>query len=249
MARQRLGQHFLAKGSVLGRIARLACDEGEPLVIEIGPGKGALTERLLARARRVVAIEIDPVLVSHLEQKFRGEVRLDIVSADALEVDLGQWGPAAIVGNLPYFAATPIIERTLAVRPPFRSAVFLVQKEVAERLTARPGSREYGYLSVRTWLHAAAEMSFEVKPSAFHPPPRVDSAVVRFTPRDRLAEFELDEAFLRFAGQCFRQKRKTLRNNLTSLYGGQASHWPEAGLRAEQLSPEQLAELYHRLDL
>ena len=114
MSRQRLGQHFLVKGSILERIARATCPESEPLVVEIGPGRGALTERLLARAERVVAIEIDAGLVEVLRTKFQGETRLTVVEADALETDLSQWGPAAIAGNLPYYAATPIIEKVLS---------------------------------------------------------------------------------------------------------------------------------------
>ena len=114
MSRQRLGQHFLAKGSILERIARSACPEREPLVIEIGPGRGALTEKLLEKADRVIAIEIDGDLVELLREKFRDEPRLTLIHADVLETDLGQWGAATVAGNLPYYAATPIIEKTLA---------------------------------------------------------------------------------------------------------------------------------------
>lgn len=262
MSRQRLGQHFLVKGSLLDRIARAACPEREPLVIEIGPGRGALTERLLARADRVVAIEIDAGLVELLRTKFQGEPRLTVVEADALETDLSQWGAAPIAGNLPYYAATPIIEKVLSpqkVLSPEKalspgavatSAVFLVQKEVAARLAARPGSRDYGYLSVQTQLHADVERLFDVPPSAFRPPPAVDSTAVRLLPRNRAAELGLADParFLRFAGQCFRQKRKTLRNNLAGIYGKAAMDgWPEAGKRAEELSIEELAGLYKRL--
>jgi len=255
VSRQRLGQHFLVKGSILERIARAACPDGEPperapLVIEIGPGRGALTERLLARAERVVAIEIDPALVEVVRGKFQGEPRLSVVEADALDTDLSQWGPAAIAGNLPYYAATPIIEKVLALGPAIPRAVFLVQKEVAARLAARPGSRDYGYLSVQTQLHADVERLFDVPPSAFRPPPAVDSTVIRLLPRNRAAELEIADPvrFLRFAGLCFRQKRKTLRNNLAGAYGKEAMEgWPEAGKRAEELTLEQFAQLYRCL--
>lgn len=245
MARRRLGQHFLAKGSTLDRIARAACAGGEPLIIEIGPGKGALTERLLAYSPRVVAIEVDPELVEYLRHRFSDEPRLEIVPGDAMETDLEQWGPAALAGNLPYYAATPIVEKSLAT---FRHAVFLVQKEVAERLTAQPGRREYGFLTVKTWLHADARILFEVKPAAFRPPPKVDSAVVEFQPRRRAAEAGVADVqgFLRFASQCFRHKRKTIRNNLAASYGRAVEDWPEAGLRAEQISPLQLAAMFGR---
>ena len=255
MSRQRLGQHFLTKVSALDRIARAACPDHEPprrepLVIEIGPGRGALTERLLARAERVVAIEIDAGLVALLRAKFQGEPRLMVVGADALETDLTQWGRAAVAGNLPYYAATPIIEKALTLVPATPRAVFMVQKEVAARLAARPGSRDYGYLSVRAQVYADVERLFDVPPSAFQPPPAVDSTVVRLLPRNRAAELGLADParFLRFAGQCFRQKRKTLRNNLARLYGKDAmDDSPEAGKRAEELTLEQFATLYRRL--
>jgi 16S rRNA (adenine1518-N6/adenine1519-N6)-dimethyltransferase len=238
MARQRLGQHFLASRPILERIAAAACAPGEPLVIEIGPGRGALTEHLLARAQRVVAIEIDAQLVHYLQQRFAGEPRLEVISADALTVDFGQWTPAAMTGNLPYYVATPILERVASW-----GGVFLIQKEVAERIAAQPGSREYGYLTVRIALFADSEILFAVKPGAFRPPPQVDSAVIRLRPHHRAAELGIADpaAFLDFLSACFRQKRKTLRNNLME-WNLQAI--PEAGMRAEQLSLERLAAVY-----
>jgi len=250
VSRQRLGQHFLIKGSALDRIARAACPEREPLVIEIGPGRGALTERLLARAERVVAIEIDAGLVEVLCAKFQDDPRLTVVEADALQTDLSQWGAAPVAGNLPYYAATPIVEKVLSLGAAVSRAVFLVQKEVAARLASRPGSRDYGYLSVQTQMYADVERLFDVPPSAFRPPPKVDSTVVQLLPRNHAAELGLSDParFLRFAGHCFRQKRKTLRNNLAGVYGKDAMDgWPEAGKRAEELSLEELAELYRRL--
>lgn len=248
MSRQRLGQHFLVKGSTLDRIARAACPDREPLVIEIGPGRGALAERLVSRAERLIAIEIDAALVEHLQEKFRAEPGVTIVHADALETDLTQWGPAVIAGNLPYYAATPIIEKTLAGK--FQQAVFLVQKEVAARLSAGPGSRDYGYLSIRTQLFADVEALFDVPPSAFRPPPKVESTVVRLRPRDRAAELGIREParFLAFTSQCFRQKRKTLRNNLAGVFGKAAlDRLPQAGKRAEELTLLQFADLYRVL--
>lgn len=243
MARQRLGQHFLIKGSVLERIARAACPDPQPLVIEIGPGRGALTAKLLERAARVIAIEIDHDLAGYLRQRFAGDARLEVVEADVLSVDLAQWGPAPIAGNLPYYIASPILERTLRLRPP--RAVFLLQKEVALRLVAQPRSRDYGYLTVATALFAAARLVCEVPPSAFRPPPKVDSAVVEFSPCD--PSVSDPEAFLKFAALCFRHKRKTIRNNLAVVYGkGVVESWPEAALRAEQLSLLQLEEMWRR---
>jgi 16S rRNA (adenine1518-N6/adenine1519-N6)-dimethyltransferase len=239
---QRLGQHFLIKGGILERIAAAVCPAPEELVIEIGPGRGALTEKLLKRAQRVVAIELDPYLVDHLRTRF--DRRLDIIHADILRTDLAQWGRVPIVGNLPYYITSPILEKV--VRLDFPRAVFLMQKEVAERLVAPQGTRDYGYLSVQTAVFAHARLLFEVKPGAFHPPPKVDSAVVLLEPHPPVTNDP--DGFLRFAGACFRQKRKTLRNNLIDLYGkDQIDPWPEAGLRAEQLPLEKLLELYRRI--
>jgi 16S rRNA (adenine1518-N6/adenine1519-N6)-dimethyltransferase len=250
VSRQRLGQHFLIKTSILERIALAACPDPEPLVIEIGPGRGALTERLLERAQRVSAVEIDGSLVELLREKFRDEPRLTVLNADALEMDFGQWGPAVVTGNLPYYAATPIIEKILALGPALRRGVFLVQKEVAARLIAGPGTRDYGYLSIQTQLFADVDRLFDVSPSAFRPPPKVDSTLVRLRPRARAAELDIRDTarFLVFAGLCFRQKRKTIRNNLAGAYGkAMLDTWPEAGKRAEQLTIEQIADLYRRV--
>jgi 16S rRNA (adenine1518-N6/adenine1519-N6)-dimethyltransferase len=246
VARQKLGQHFLIKGAILNRIAAAACPDPVPLVIEIGPGRGALTERLLGRAERVVAIEIDPTLVEHLRQKFAGNPRLEIVQADVLATDLGAWGPAPIAGNLPYYITSPILARSLRVHPP--RAVFLMQKEVAERLVASPGRREYGLLTASVALEASAQLLFEVKPGAFVPPPKVDSAVVLLEPRPLPEGLTDSSGFRRFLELCFAHKRKTLRNNLASVYGGDAlAGQPEAGLRAEQLSVTDLFAVYQRI--
>lgn len=237
---QRLGQHFLIRGSVLERIAAAACPSHEPLVVEIGPGRGALTEKLLPRADRLVAVELDSYLADHLRTRFPS---LDLIHADVLATDLAQWGRPVIAGNLPYYITSPIVEKVL--RLDFIRAVFLVQKEVADRLTARPGSRDYGFLTVQTAVFSQARKLFEVKPSAFHPPPKVDSAVVLLEPRPPLVPDP--EAFLRFAGLCFRHKRKTIRNNLAETYGKDLiDSWPESSQRAEQLSLEQLSGLYRR---
>lgn len=250
MAAQRLGQHFLTRRRLLERIAEAACPAREPLVVEIGAGRGALTQFLLARAERVVAIEIDAALVEGLRQKFQAETRLTLIQADVLKTSLDEWGPAVIAGSLPYYITSPILRGILRLGPRWRRAVLLVQREVAERLTARPGTRDYGYLTVQTNFFAVPEMLFQAPPAAFSPRPKVDSAAVRLTPRSQSDNWGMrePERFLEFVGRCFRHKRKTLRNNLREVLGQQVEGWPEAGLRAEQLSLEQFIELYQRIE-
>jgi 16S rRNA (adenine1518-N6/adenine1519-N6)-dimethyltransferase len=251
LARQKLGQHFLIKGKTLDRIARAVCSDvpGDhtPLVVEIGPGRGALTERLLAHADRVAAIELDASLAAHLRERWHEEPRLEILEANALQVDWSQWGEGVLAGNLPYYIATPLISRYVREPGALSHAVFLIQKEVAERITAEPGGREYGYLSVECQFFAQTEYLFSVPPGAFQPPPKVDSAVIRLTPRPPDAVDDT-AAFLEFVSICFRQKRKTLRNNLAGKYPAEAyESRPEISRRAETLSVPEFVELYRAL--
>jgi 16S rRNA (adenine1518-N6/adenine1519-N6)-dimethyltransferase len=247
LSRQRLGQHFLISERILERIATAACPEGNKQVIEIGPGEGALTERLLARAPHVVAIEMDPALASHLRERWSENPRLKLVEGNALNFDWTQWGAAALAGNLPYYVATAIISKYLANPGHLTQAVFLIQKEVAERITARPGTRDFGYLSVECQYLAKAEYLFSVPPGAFRPPPKVDSAVIRLTPNSGMAREET-KAFLDFASACFRQKRKTLRNNLAERFTKEKlDALPAVSRRAEQLGVPELLELFRAL--
>jgi 16S rRNA (adenine1518-N6/adenine1519-N6)-dimethyltransferase len=247
---RKLGQHFLHRRDVLEKIARAACPEREPLVIEIGAGKGALTERLLERADRVIAIELDPALADFLRRRFQDSSAVEVVQADVLGLDLGQWGPAVIAGNIPYYITSKILERVLAVLPPVKRAVLLVQREVAERIASPAGRRDYGLLSVHVQAVADPEILFRVPPSAFSPPPEVSSALVRLTPRATpLLDRDRLPAFLEFAARCFRYKRRTLRNNLAAWYPPPLlDSLPEAVLRAEQLSPHELLKLYEKLN-
>lgn len=241
---RRFGQHFLSRKSILDRIAEAACGERVPRVVEIGPGKGALTESLLERADQVVAIEVDPHLVHYLRQKFRDPIeqgRLEVIEGDVLKTD---FSGSVITGNLPYYITSPILEKVFALKDGWDRAVFLMQLEVAERLAAKPGTRDFGYLTVQTQVHANPEILFAVPRDAFRPPPKVESAVVRLERRS-LPEVPDPAAFLKFASLCFRHKRKTLRNNLTPIY--ELSSMEEGRLRAEQMSIPQLAALHSKL--
>jgi 16S rRNA (adenine1518-N6/adenine1519-N6)-dimethyltransferase len=246
---RRLGQHFLGQKSILDRIARAACDPGTPLAIEIGPGKGALTEALLECAEQVVAIELDIFLVHYLRQKFQEPIaagRLTIIEGDVLKTDLTGWGKAVIVGNLPYYITSPILEKLFSSGDVWTRAVFLVQAEVAERIAAHPGSREFGFLSVQTQVNSKPSILFPVSRAAFRPPPKVDSAVVRLDPMDVGVPDRAE--FLKFASACFRYKRKTLRNNLAGLYPKEVlDAMPEARQRAEQLGVAELVALKTKL--
>jgi 16S rRNA (adenine1518-N6/adenine1519-N6)-dimethyltransferase len=243
---QKLGQHFLANPAILERIAAAACPHHVDRILEIGPGQGALTEKLLHRAGRVVAVEVDAAMVAHLRARFPAEPRLEIVHADVLATDLARWGPIPVAGNLPYYITSPIVEKVLRARLPH--AVFLIQKEVALRLTASPGSRDYGYLTVHTAFFGHARRLFDVKPGAFRPPPKVDSTVIAIEPHPEPPAVADPEAFLRFLGCCFRQKRKTLRNNLVEMYPKAiVEAWPEAPMRAEQIPLGGFLDMFRRL--
>lgn len=243
---RRLGQHFLNKVSILERIAEAAVPEPPvSTVIEIGPGKGALTGHLLARCERLIAVELDTVLVHYLRQRFRDAAHFELLNKDVLKTDLTQFGPTIVAGNLPYYITSPIVEKVLNLGPLLERAVFLVQREVAERIAAGPGSRDYGYLSVATQVLCEPELLFVVPPGSFSPPPKVDSAVIRLTPRLQPLTPAVP-AFLKFASAAFRQKRKMLRNNLAAEYPSIADA-AEGKLRAEQLSTADLIALYQKL--
>ena len=244
---RRLGQHFLTSRSILNRIAEAACPTEGARVVEIGPGRGALTEFLLPRAVELHAIEVDTMLIPYLEQRFRAFPQLHLHHADVLKTDLAQWGPVTIAGNLPYYITSPITQKVLALGPLLTNAVFLVQREVAERMAAHPGTRDYGYLSVLVQFYSAPKVLFHVPPGAFSPPPKVESSVIQLTPRAQPAVID-PAGFLSFVSLAFHQKRKTLRNNLAGHYPkDRVDALPEAPLRAEQLPLEQFVEVYQRI--
>lgn len=183
--RKRFGQHFLRDSKTLDAIVDALGPLADQTVIEIGPGRGVLTDRLVERAARVIAIEVDRDLVAFLRDRYRDRPSIQIIEADVLTVDLAALagGPFVLVGNVPYYITTPILFHALAMPRPER-AVYLVQLEVAERLAARPGGKDYGALSVNVQAFASVELVRRVPPSAFNPPPAVDSAVVRLLPRE-----------------------------------------------------------------
>ena len=275
MARQRLGQHFLGDLDWREQIARairvsphslspLLDDEGSLRVptrgdqhcwIEIGGGHGEMTRHLLAGGGPVTAIEIDPGLAGGLRRLAKEFPQLTVVSGDILKTDLSALASGRrirIYGNLPYYITSPILHYLFAYALLIDEMHFVIQTEVAARLAAEPGTRDYGYLSVVTQFYARPELVFEIPREAFTPPPEVTSALVTLRLPGARAKLGLkDEArFLNFIKLCFSQKRKTLVNNLRSLAKPEkirasfASLGVRADARAEQLTVAQLAALH-----
>jgi 16S rRNA (adenine1518-N6/adenine1519-N6)-dimethyltransferase len=256
--RKSLGQHFLNDRRILTRIADALAPTGEETVLEIGPGRGALTEILRERARRVVAIEYDRALAALLRERYAGDPSVQIVEADVLTVDLGAvaGGPFALVGNVPYYITTPILFHALQ-RPRADRAVFLVQREVAERMSAAAGEDAYGALSVNLQALATAETVFRVPAGAFTPPPKVDSAVVRITPRaDPIVAQQEEQPFRELVQAAFGMRRKQMRRVVRELQPMDAETSDAllagAGIppdaRPETLTSRQFAALYRRLN-
>ena len=266
----KLGQHFLADSSAASRIVEALGDISQRTVLEIGPGRGALTSLLASRARRLIAIELDRVLAAQLRMKFALWPNVEIIEADVLAVDLPSlfapkpgttrpglpFTPEAVrvVGNIPYNITSDLLLRLFHHRQYFESMVLMVQREVADRLAAPPGGSEYGLLSATAQLYARVEKLFALPPGAFAPPPKVHSAVVRLTMEPRLEALKVPEhGFIEFLKLSFGQKRKTLWNNLKAKYEAgllkaaftQADVKPTS--RAETLSLEESADLYRAL--
>lgn len=250
IARKRFGQHFLHDPAVLDRIVAAVDPRPGDNLVEIGPGRGALTERLLARAGRLTAIEIDRDLTPALRERFGDS--LVLIEADALHADypaLAAAGPLRLVGNLPYNISSPLLFTLLASGAPIADMHFMLQREVVERIAAAPGTPAYGRLSAAVAARADAEILFTVGPGAFKPPPRVHSAVVRLRPRP--APFPLPDlaAYDRVVTAAFGQRRKTLRNALAGLLGAGeiAAAGVDPGTRAERVTPAQFAALAARI--
>jgi 16S rRNA (adenine1518-N6/adenine1519-N6)-dimethyltransferase len=270
-----LGQNFLVDDRVIGRIIDAVSSLPGDIVVEIGPGKGALTRSLLERAGFVVAVEIDPRLAAHLRERFHQENFL-LVEADALTEDWGELvsrasemfgrlrhknadgSRARVVANLPYYISTPIVERLIRSGRVFDDLTLMLQKEVVERITSGPGSKDYGYLSVLVQYYTEATKLFDVPPSSFKPAPKVWSSVARLRMRDR-PPIVVDDTgrFFAMVRAAFSQRRKTLANNLkasmrfTGIEGGIEDVYERAGIdprrRAETLSVEEFGILYREL--
>ena len=255
--RKSLGQHFLRDQRALARIADALQLTGAETVVEIGPGRGALTDLLVPRARRLLAIEVDRALVPILRARYADQSHVIVLEADVLTVNLGEaaQGPYRLVGNVPYNITTPILFHALkAPRPEL--AVYLVQREVAERIVAPPGSDAYGALSVNVQALAEATLLFKVPASAFQPAPKVESAVIRLIPRGRpLVEADDERRYATFVQACFSLRRKQLTRvvrTVASLPAEAAAQVvASAGLdgmaRPETLSPAEFVRLLAKI--
>jgi 16S rRNA (adenine1518-N6/adenine1519-N6)-dimethyltransferase len=251
----KLGQNFLRDEQAIQRIAASIGDCAGRTVVEIGPGKGAITGALSARARRVLAIELDSELAARLRGEFSSD-RVTVINQDVLDFDFtalsAELGDRLlVVGNLPYLITSPILLKLAACSAALDRAVLMVQREVADRVAAGPGSRDYGLLSVTVQMYGPVEKLFTIPPGAFSPPPKVHSTVFRWRFEPRFAELNVEPlSFLGFVRKAFAQKRKTLANNLRAA-GIQPSAidsaLPLAGIdplaRAESLTIETLATL------
>lgn len=265
-SKPKLGQNFLTDNVACHRIADALGDFSSRTVVEIGPGHGAITSILATRAAHLHCIEFDPSLAKELTFRFRDNPRVTIHHADILQFNLASVSHENgerttdnyldIIGNLPYYITSDILLHLYASARTnlLRRAVLMMQREVADRITANPGVSDYGALSAFTQLHAHTEKLFTLPPSAFSPPPDVYSSVVRLDFAPRFEELHVDpEGFNRFLRAGFAQKRKTLANNLRSSGYTSAQilrAWPNdlpAQIRAEAVSLESMAEFYRSL--
>ena len=228
----KLGQNFLVDAQAAQRIVAALGELSCRTVVEIGPGKGAITEILAGKARSVIAVEFDRELAAGLRSQF-DENRVTVVEQDILAFNFADAARLAgekllVVGNLPYYITSPILLKLAEVHDSLELAVLMVQREVADRVTARPGTRDYGLLSVTAQVYGPVEQVFSLPPGAFSPPPKVHSTVFRWRFAPRFKELAVNEAeFFQFARRAFAQKRKTLANNL----------------RASGLAPARVAEV------
>jgi 16S rRNA (adenine1518-N6/adenine1519-N6)-dimethyltransferase len=268
--RPKLGQHFLADHHGAERIVDALGDVSDKTVIEIGPGRGVLTTMLAERARRLIAVELDRVLAAQLRMALVRFENVEIIEGDILSIDFSTvLGPrpgmnhpgivhvpekTRLVGNLPYFITSDILLHLFQYHPYFETIVIMVQEEVADRIAAKPGVRDYGLLSATVQLYARVEKLFSLPPGAFNPPPKVHSAVLRLTINPQMDRLRVpEEEFIAFLKLSFGQKRKTLANNLKSRFDSRllSAALKKAGLqpgvRAEAVSLEKMAAVFRSL--
>ncbi len=254
---KKYGQHFLTDERILEGIVDALAPTTADTVIEVGPGRGSLTDILAERSGRLVAVEIDRALAEQLSEKYRGRANVEIVQGDVLETDLHALAGEdfLLIGNVPYYITTPIVFKALEPPIPLRS-VFLVQREVADRMTAKEDTESYGALSVNVAAVANTEHVLSVPASSFKPPPKVESAVIRLTPRAApLVGAESLPAFRTFVQAAFGQRRKQMQRALRTIRGMSAEDalavLSRAGIdpaaRPEVVSPEGFARLFELL--
>ena len=252
-AKKRFGQHFLHDGRIISRILQALNPQPEDCIVEIGPGRGALTAPLLQKIGKLRVVEIDRDVIEPLRAACGNAPGLEIHMGDALKFDFAALAPAGgklrLIGNLPYNISTPLLFHLLEQAHAVQDMLFMLQKEVVDRMAAGPGDDDYGRLSVALAARAEVSYLFKVGPGAFNPPPQVDSAIVRLVPRPPAFEI-LDWAmFDRVVTLAFGQRRKQLGNSLRQI--ATAADFEAAGLspqeRAERLSAEDFARLANRL--
>ena len=218
--RKKWGQHFLVDRNILNKVIRTARVEKEDVVLEVGPGLGEMTLALARQVKRVIAVEIDPKLVAILNKKMKDYPNVEVVKGDILKVDFRQFlkregHPIKVVANLPYQISTPLLFRFIESKEAFSTFTLMLQKEVAERMVAPPGRKEYGPLSIFIQIFLDVSIRFFIKPSAFFPPPKVESAVVHMVWKEKpMIETNDEEWFKRVVRACFGYRRKTLVNAL-----------------------------------
>lgn len=255
-AKKRFGQHFLCDQSVIHQIIDAINPQAHQIIVEIGPGQGALTDQLFAYLDTLHVIEIDHGLVKILSEKYKNKKKLAIHCADVLDYDFTTISkqPLRIVGNLPYNITTPLIFKLLKYKNLIENILFLVQDEVANRLYAGPNNKNYGYLSVITQVHYHVDKLFVVPPGAFSNPPKVNSAFIRLTPDNTNLEQIIDyDSFIKTVKLAFSHRRKTLKNCLLGTLNeaqiNKAKISP--GVRSETLRIEdfiRLANIYHGIN-
>ncbi len=253
----KLGQNFLVSPTAPRAIVDALGDLSQATVLEIGPGTGVLTNLLAPRAKQFIAVELDHALASSLERTWKSHSSVEIISQDILTVDLTRLANEydarlLVIGNMPYYISSPILMHLFAHSALIDRAVLMAQREVADRVAALPGTRDYGLLSATAQMYARVQKLFNLPPEAFNPPPEVHSAVIRLTMQPRFEELGVDRVgFIRFLRQVFAQKRKTLGNNLrASEYAPDTVEkaFRESGVdpqvRAEALPLDAMARLF-----